>query len=508
MFPAPWHYRSLAVARRTRRSRLVTRPLLSFVFLPGLVSLGHPASPPVPCSGLGETLCGDGGAATHARLLRPAGVASDPRGGFLIADTGNDAVRRVSPNGTIATVAGIGSAGYSGDGGMAIGAQLNSPADVSVAADGSVLIADAGNGVIRRISQKGKITTVAGAVSKSRASSPSTSPLKATKVRLVDPEGAAALPGGGFLIADRSLNEVLSVSPAGQLKVVAGTGASGDSGDGGPAVAAMLSSPTRVVPAPGGGFMILDLGNHVVRSVSAAGTIGTVAGSQTAIAPSFGVPSPPGGLAVDAQGDIFVVGGRQVVSVSADGVATVVAGTGGCGSTGDGGSPLAATLAEPSGLARTASGDLLIADINDGGSAVGNVREVGQAGSPIATVAGTAGDSSACVGAGVAPSGALWPIFYMTAPRSARAFRVITISYVTTRAASVRTSLLKNGRRVRTTVQSAAPGRDAATLRPGVRRGTYTMRISASSNVPNNNADQGGTLHLSKQNSARLVVGG
>jgi hypothetical protein len=183
----------------------------------------------------------------------------------------------------------------------------------------------------------------------------------------------------------------------------------------------------------------------------------------------------------------------------------VIAGTGECGSAGDGGPALAAKLAQPAGLALTAAGDLLIADLNDGGSAVGDVRRVSGADGSIATVAGAANDGSSCIAAGGSPAGALWPIFYITAPRSAHAGKSITIRFSTTRAGSVRTSLLKKGKAVRTKQKAAQPGGNAVTV-GGVKKGTYTMRITAQGRVPNNNADAGGTVRLSKRFDAALKV--
>ena len=171
-----------------------------------------------------------------------------------------------------------------------------------------------------------------------------------------------------------------------------------------------------------------------------------MAGSQTSPNTPFGVALNPGGLAQDAAGNVYVIADHQIRRVAPDGTVTTIAGTGECGSAGDGGPAVDATLAQPAGLALTAAGDVLVADINNGGSAVGNVRRVSGADGSIATVAGASNDGSACVGAGGSPSGALWPIFYITAPRSARAGRAITIRYSTTRAGSVRTSLLKKGK--------------------------------------------------------------
>ena len=350
------------------------RPLRRASARAGLASGAAP--PRLPCRDANETLCGDGGPATAARLLRPAGVAAEGAGGLLIADTGNNAIRRVSAAGVIGTPAGLGTPGYSGDGGPAVAAQLKAPADVSAAPGGAVLIADAGNGVIRRVSAKGAITTVAGAAPGAPAAAPSTTPADARSVRLSNPQGVAALPGGGFLIADTGDNVVAFVTPGGLISVVAGIGAPGNSGDGGPAQAAALNLPTRVVPTADGGFLILDLGNLVVRRVSPTGAIATVAGSQTTPNTPLGVALNPGGLAQDAAGNVYVIADHQVRRVDPDATVTTIAGTGECGSAGDGGPAVDATLAQPAGLALTAAGDVLVADINNGGSAVGNVRRV------------------------------------------------------------------------------------------------------------------------------------
>jgi hypothetical protein len=142
-----------------------------------------------PCTADGETLCGDGGQATAARLLRPAAVATFPGGGLLVADTGNNAIRRVLPDGRVFTVAGIGTPGSAGDGGSAVAAQLNQPADVWAAANGTILVADAGSNKVRLISPTGAIMTVAGSASGSAGRAPSTTPSPATSVRLANPQG-------------------------------------------------------------------------------------------------------------------------------------------------------------------------------------------------------------------------------------------------------------------------------------------------------------------------------
>ena len=199
-------------------------------------------------------------------------------GGFLIADAGNNVVRKVSAAGVITRVAGTGTAGNSGDDGPATDAQLNDPIGVAVTADGGFLIADTGNNVVRKVSAAGVITRVAGTGTAGNSGDDG----PATDAQLNEPAGVAVTADGGFLIADFGNNEVRKVSAAGVITRVAGTGTAGNSGDDGPATDAQLNEPIGVAVTADGGFLIADTGNSVVRKVSAAGVITRVAGTGTA----------------------------------------------------------------------------------------------------------------------------------------------------------------------------------------------------------------------------------
>ena len=203
--------------------------------------------------------CGDGGPATAARLANPRGVAPLAGGGFLIADSENDVVRRVSPAGVITRIAGIGLAGHSGDGGPATAARLDDPGCISEQPDGSVLVQV--RDAVRRISN-GTITTVTG----------------------VDPCRAAVLPDGSTLVVENGSNQVERVAADGTRTVVAGTGECGSIGDGGPATAAQLALPRAVAVLADGGFLIADTENHLIRRVTPDGIITTVAGRDPPLA--------------------------------------------------------------------------------------------------------------------------------------------------------------------------------------------------------------------------------
>jgi hypothetical protein len=243
-------------------------------------------------SGVGGP-AGDGGPATAARLNLPSDTATLPGGGFLIADTGNDRVRRVAPDGTITTIAGS-TRGFSGDGGPATAAQLSEPRDIAVAADGGILIADTGNDRVRRVAPDGTITTVAGVGAGLAGDG---DPARAA--RLTAPFSVATLPNGGILVADTGNDRVRRITPLGAIFTVAGTTA-GLSGDGALAKGAQLSRPGAVTLAPGGGFIVADSGNARVRRVSDVGAVPpAVTGRSFALEPGFGAVrvSPLGGPA-------------------------------------------------------------------------------------------------------------------------------------------------------------------------------------------------------------------
>jgi len=216
-------------------------------------------------AGTGERgFSGDGGPAVAARIDNPRGVAVLPGGGFLIPDTDNHRVRRVDANGTITTVAGTGTPGFSGDGGAAVDAQLRRPFGVASTADGGFLVVDVGNQRIRRVSRDGVITTVAG----TGVNGFSGDAGPARSAELDNPHNVAALPDGGFLIADTFNNRVRRVSPTGVITTVAGTGAAGFSDGDGSAATAELDLPKALAVLPDrSGFLVGDSANNRVRLV-------------------------------------------------------------------------------------------------------------------------------------------------------------------------------------------------------------------------------------------------
>ncbi len=341
-------------------------------------------------AGSGATgFSGDGSVATSASfgglnpttstaVFGPMGVTADAFGNVYVADTLNYRIRKVS-GGTITTVAGAGIAGVSGDGGAATGALLFSPMGVSVDAAGSFYIADQVR--VRKVT-RGTIATVAG----TGVAGFSGNGGLATQAQLTA-AGTALDAAGNLYIADIYNNVVWKVSASGVINVIAGTGVSGPGGDGGLAINATLDRPTAVAVDSAGNVYVADSNNNRVRKISTNGIITTFAGNANATFLGDGGPaasallSYPAGLAVDSSSNLYISdqGNGRIRKVTG-GIITTVAG-GGTG--GDGGLATNASLYKPAGIALDSSGGLYIAE--QGNDCVRKVL-----GGIITTIAGSA----------------------------------------------------------------------------------------------------------------------
>ncbi len=257
---------------------------------------------------------GDGGPATKARLNMPFDVAFDAEGNLFFSDTFNHAIRRVDGrSGTIATVAGDGTAGFSGDGGPATRARLNEPYGVVVDAAGDVFFADRLNRRVRKVeARSGTITTLAGDGSKTYSGDGS----PASRAGMVEPNGVALDPAGRRLfIADVADNRIRLVDlSSGQISTFAGTGRDRHEGDGGPASAASIRGARAVEVGRDGTVFILERQGHSLRAVDPkTGLITTRAGTGTPGFTGDGGPasaatfSGPKEMALDREGNILIV---------------------------------------------------------------------------------------------------------------------------------------------------------------------------------------------------------
>ncbi|HMD70890.1 MAG TPA: hypothetical protein VKF41_06075 [Bryobacteraceae bacterium] len=233
---------------------------------------------------------GDTGAATSALLRAPLGIAFDGSGNLYIADTGNNRVREVyASNGTIATIAGNGTASTTGDGGLAVNATLNQPAAVAVDGSGNVYIAERSGEVVRQVGTNGLINTVAGT---GIAGTPSSETGIALQQNLNLPQGLMFDASGGLLIADSGNNRIRRLTKDGNIATVAGSSnLGGNTGDGGPATSATMRGPSGVTVDSAGNLYIADTNNNTVRRVDTNGVISTVAGNGTAGYNGDGTPA-------------------------------------------------------------------------------------------------------------------------------------------------------------------------------------------------------------------------
>jgi uncharacterized protein (TIGR03437 family) len=315
---------------------------------------------------------GDGGAATQATFNGPWGVAVDHAGSVYIPDFYNNRVRKVTPDGTISTIAGTGVAGFSGDNGPATSAMLNAPDRVTLDSAGNLYISDVGNIRVRKVSASGIITTVAG------NGNPGTSGNGG-------PALDAAILGPEYLLVDSSGNLYIStnegsgidggvirmVNTAGIITTVAGNGVLGFSGDGGPAVNAEFTNPRGLAIDPQGNLIIADDGNNRIRKVS-NGIVTTIAGNGIAGYAGDGGPainaelSGPTGISFDTAGNLYIAeqGNNRIRVLLADGTISTVAGNGTPEFAGDGGLALNAALDDPKDVAFSV-GLIYIADTSN-----------------------------------------------------------------------------------------------------------------------------------------------
>ncbi len=379
----------------------------------------------------GSSVVGDGAAALNAQLSDAEGLAVDRQGNVYISDAGNHRVRKVTPAGLIQTVAGTGFSGFSGDGGPAPLAQLNSPYGLAVDAVGNLYIADLGNNRVRKISTDGVIQTVAGAGQ--AVSSGDSGP--AIAAQLNGPRNVAADSFGNLYVSEFYGHRVRLVTSDGNIQTIAGNGTAGAFGEGIPAVASQLAYPAGIAVDFTGALYIADSANTRIRrvfngvattvplasfslnlptgvSTDGAGgiyiadsgakrvlrrtSLGAVFVSAGAGSSTLAALDSARDVSSDPFGNLYIADARRVRVISGAGAAAVFAGTGIWGFGGDGGPAAVAILNNPSAVAVDPGGNLYIADTGNH-----RIRKVTAAG-VIGTAAGTG--AAADSGDGFAPT--------------------------------------------------------------------------------------------------------
>ena len=316
---------------------------------------------------------GNGGPATRAMLAHPQEVYTDNSGNMYISDWGNSCLRIVSPGGIINTIAGIGIYGYSGDGGPATAAELSGPMGIYMDASKNIYVADLGNQRIRKIDASGNINTIAGcgAYGFSGDGGP------ALAAEFEDPAGICGDESGNIYVADEFNNRVRKIDKTGIITTFAGNGATGYSGDGGLATQAEFYYPSDVAMDNSGNILIADESNNCIRKVNASGIISTMVGNGIGAYSGDGGPASMAqiynapSVTVDNAGNIYIADGfnNRVRKINTAGTISTIAGNGTVGYSGLGDTATLAAIHDPVSISTDMSGNVFFA------SELGNVVE-------------------------------------------------------------------------------------------------------------------------------------
>ena len=311
------------------------------------------------------TSSGDGGPATSAGLAYAYGLAVDAAGNFYVSDTVGNRIRKIDTNGTITTVAGTGTASFSGDNGTATSATISGPEGLTIDGAGNLYFSDFNNNRIRKVNgTTGIITTVAG---NGTATFSGDNGL-ATSASLSSPKDVTVDRFGNLYIADSANTRVRKVDTSGIITTVAGNGSQSSTGDGGLAIAAGMSAFAVAVDAAGN-IYIAD--SNRIRKVDTSGIINTIAGNGSGGSSGDGglaisaTLSTSQGVTVDAAGNLYfadTIPNARVRKIDTLGIINTVAGDGTTTFKGDGGPATSASLQFPEKALVDASGNFLIAD--------------------------------------------------------------------------------------------------------------------------------------------------
>ncbi len=322
---------------------------------------------------------GDGGPATAAGIFGPGGLAFDAAGNTYVAEYYGNTIRKIAPSGIITTVVGTGIPGYSGDGGPASAAQINAPTKIYLDATGNLFIADNFNNCIRKVSVLGIISTFAGTGIPGYSGDGGS----ATDATLYHPISIVQGPSGNFYISDYANYVIRCVSPAGIISTVAGNGIPGYSGDGGPATDASIHFTFGIAFDAAGNMYLGDGNNNCIRKVSPSGIITTFAGTGIAGYGGDGGPASAAlmnnavDIAIDSSGNFYIDDqlNYRIRKIDASGTITTVVGNGSAGFGGDGGPATTAMINQSNELTFNKSWRLVFTDNNNN-----RVREITDSG--------------------------------------------------------------------------------------------------------------------------------
>jgi TPR repeat protein/sugar lactone lactonase YvrE len=305
------------------------------------------------------------GLGSEALFNRPAAVAADLLGNVYVADNGNHRIRKIMQSGNVTTLAGSGKCGFAN--GQGAKAQFDMPTGVAVDAYANVYVADTGNHQIRKITQSGNVTTLAGSGKYGYADG------AAASASFRTPVGVAVDNQGNVYVADSENNRIRKINPAGDVFTLAGSGKRGNSD--GHGELASFYFPAGVAVDSKGNVFVADTGNHLIRKISPSGSVKTLAGSgyhdtsgNGGFADGKGIKavfSMPKSVSVDKYNNLYVADeqNNMIRIISANGDVTTLAGNGLYGHSED--SAEDSKFASPSGVSVDSEGNVYVADIGN-----------------------------------------------------------------------------------------------------------------------------------------------
>jgi streptogramin lyase len=336
----------------------------------------------------------DDGTGSDARFSYPGDVAVSSSGNVYVADTSNQLIRAITPQGLVSTYAG--NAGFSGaDDGTVSEATFNNPISLAIDSNGTVYVADTNNHTIRKITIAGSVTTLAGS-----AGNPGSANGTGAAARFFLPNGLTVDASGTVYVADSRNHTLRKITATGVVTTYSGVAGSAGSTDGEVALTQRFNTPNAVAVDTSGTLFVADSANHTIRKITSAGAVTTFAGKAISSGSADGTGSAarffhPNSTAVDASGTIYVADSdnHTIRKITPNGQVTTWVGSPGIsGNTNGSGS--AARFNFPYGVTVTASGTVYVADTNNH-----LIRKITPEG-VVTTLAGSAGVSGSTNGTG------------------------------------------------------------------------------------------------------------
>jgi sugar lactone lactonase YvrE len=353
-----------------------------------------PAGSVSTLAGVAGTSGSANGTGSAALFNHPLAVALDAAGNVYVADTSNQLVREIAAGGAVSTLAGTAGIGGRADGSGAA-AEFFYPAGIASTASGVLYVADTGNHLIRAMTSPGSVSTLAGS-----AGSPGIANGTGNQALFDYPHGVAVNGSGSVYIADSGNNVIRMATEAGVVTTVAGTGIAGSAT--GTAGAASFNAPAGVAVDASGNVYVADTGNSTIRKIAPGGAVTTFAGVAGQTGSSDGTGSAalfnqPQGVAVDTAGNVYVADTNNdtIRKITSGGTVTTLAGVAGQTGTGDGAGG-SARFNHPYDVAVDSSGNVYVADFNNA-----TIRRINTS-NTVSTLAGTGGETGFMDGTGFA----------------------------------------------------------------------------------------------------------